>query len=128
HLHRRAILGMDHPAADQIAELVGGEIGAREYCEHARHRLRCLSVDAFDACMRVGRAHEAGMGLSGTTDVGGVMALAGNESLVLFAAHRGADAGRAHALPPEPKRTATRRPSASCLLPSPWPGRRPQSL
>ena len=29
HLHRRAVLGMDHPAADQIADLVGGKLARR---------------------------------------------------------------------------------------------------
>ena len=30
HLHRRTVLGINHPAADQIADLVGGEIGTGE--------------------------------------------------------------------------------------------------
>ena len=100
HLHRAAVLGMDHPAADQIAQLVDREIGAGEHRHHARHFTRCRGVDALDARMGMGRADETGMGLAGSVDVGGVVPLAGDESLVLFAAHRRADAGRAHAFLP----------------------------
>jgi len=33
--HRRTVLRMDHPAADQPADFVGGEIVAGEDCQHA---------------------------------------------------------------------------------------------
>ena len=33
HLHRRAVLGMDHPAANEIADLVGGEVLAGEHAD-----------------------------------------------------------------------------------------------
>ena len=96
HLHRAAVLGMDQPAADQVADLVGGELGAGEHRQHARHRGGGFVVDLLDTGMGVRRAHEIGMRLAGPRDIGGVVALAGDETLVLFTAHRRADPGRAH--------------------------------
>ncbi len=96
HLHLRAVLGGDHPAADEIADLVGGKLGAGEHREHARHGGGRLGVDLPDLGVGMGRAQEIGMGLARTVDVVRVMTLAGDEALVLFAAHRRADAGRAH--------------------------------
>ena len=37
HLHLRAVLGRDHPAANEIADLVRGNLGAGEHREHAGH-------------------------------------------------------------------------------------------
>ena len=122
HLHRRAVLGMDHPAADQIADLVGGQFGAGEHREHARHA-GAAGVDRFDLGVRVRRAHEIGVGLAGPIDVVGVVALAGNEALILLAAHCGADTGRTHGFLPvdrECVRCSIRRLSA-CPRRRPWP-------
>ena len=41
HLHRRAVLGMDHPAADQPADLVRLDIGAGEDTDDAPLDARC---------------------------------------------------------------------------------------
>ncbi len=96
HLHRRAVLGVDHPAADQTADLVGGELGAGQHGKHARHPVGGSVIDLADFGARMGRPQEAGMGLPRAVDVGGVLALAGDEALILFAAYRRTDAGRAH--------------------------------
>ena len=53
-LHRRAVLGVDHPAADQTADLVGGEIVAGEHGEDARHRQRRRRVDRSDVACACG--------------------------------------------------------------------------
>src|SRR5262245_66077460 len=44
----------------------------------------------------MGRAQEVGVALAGTVDVVGVVAFARHEALVLFAADRCTDSGRAH--------------------------------
>jgi len=43
--HRRAVLGVDHPAADEPADLVGRHIVAGIDRDHARHGLRPGDVD-----------------------------------------------------------------------------------
>ena len=96
HLHRRAVLGMDHPAADQIADLVGGEFGAGEHGDDAGHGLGRTDVDALDPGAGMRRAHEHRSRLARPHHVVGVLALAGNETEVFLAAHRRADPGRAH--------------------------------
>jgi hypothetical protein len=45
-LHRRAVLGMDHPATDQATDLVGGEVLAGEDPDHSRHGPGGGRVDA----------------------------------------------------------------------------------
>ena len=94
--HRRAVLVVDHPAADQPADLVGHEIIAGENREHAGRRLGRGRVDAIEGGVGMRRAHEHRIGLAGLVDVVGVPALAGDEAEVFFAADWGADAGRGH--------------------------------
>ena len=96
HLHRRAVLRRDRPAADQIADLVGREIGAGQHRDDARHALRFRAVDLPDLRVRVRRADEIDVGLARTIDVVGVLALAGDEPVVFLAADCRADPGRAH--------------------------------
>ncbi len=96
HLHRRAVFGMDHPAADEIADLVGGKFGTGEYRKHTRHAGGSLGVDRFDRGVGVRGADEKGVALTGAVDVVGVVALAGDEAVVFLAAHCGADPGRTH--------------------------------
>ena len=96
HLHRRAVLGMDHPAADQIADLVGRKLGAGQHRDHAGHSSRRGDVDLLDPGVRMRRAHEHRAGLARPADVVGVLALAGDEAEVFLAAHRCADPGRGH--------------------------------
>ncbi len=95
HLHRRAVLGMDHPAANQVAYLVGGQIRADEHGNHARHFLRRAGIDAFDLGVGMRRAHEGGAGLARPHHVVGILSLARDEAEVFLSAHRRADPGRA---------------------------------
>ena len=96
HLHRRAVLRQHGPAADQIAELVLGELRAGEHAGDAGHAGRGLGVDVPDLGVRVRRADEIDRGLARPADVVGVVAFAGDEAMVFLAAHWGADTGRTH--------------------------------
>ena len=96
HLHRRAVLRRDRPAADQIADLVGREIGAGQHRDDAGHAFRFGAVDLLDLRVRVRRADEIDVGLARAVDVVGVLALAGDEPVVFLAADCRADPGRAH--------------------------------
>src|SRR5271156_686215 len=87
---------MDHPAANEIADLVGGEFLAGEYTADSGHCGSGLGIDRFDGRVRVRRADEISVGLAGPADIVGGMALAGDEPLVFLAAHCGADPGRTH--------------------------------
>src|SRR5690606_27865044 len=126
--------GVDHPAADQVADLIGGEIRTGEHRQDTGHRRRCLGIDAHDARMRMRRAQETGMRLPRTADVIGVAAPAGDETLVFFTADRRPDAGTGHGVsssPPLGNRIVTRcpptPPPAACCRPVPWPWPRPRS-
>ena len=99
-LHGRAVLGVDHPAANEPADLVGGDVGACIDRQAARRFHRGGGIDALDVGVGVRRAHEHGVGLAGAIDVVGVLALAGDEALVFLATHWRADAGCAHGCPP----------------------------
>src|SRR5262245_31992284 len=91
---------MDHPAADQAADLVLGDVLS---CEHAKHawRLRSLRrVDLGDLGMRMWAAHEIAVDLSFEVDVVSVPALAGNESMVFLALDSCANARLAHPASP----------------------------
>ena len=59
--------------------------------EHARELRRGAGVDAVDARMGVGRAHEGRIGLAGGRGIIGEAAAPGDEPLVLEARHRPAD-------------------------------------
>ena len=96
HFHRRAVLGMDHPAADQIADLVGSKLGAGQDRDNAGRGGGRLGVDRFDFRVRVRGTEKVGVGLPGPVDVVGIVALAGDETLIFLAAHRNADTGSAH--------------------------------
>ena len=95
-LHRRSVLRMDHPAADEAADLVGRDVVAGEDRNHARGFQGGGSVDLLDRRMRVRRAQKIGVSLSRTVDVVDVVPLAGDEANVFAALDGGADAGRAH--------------------------------
>ena len=99
-LHRRAVLGMDQPAADETADAVVGEIGAGEHGDDARCRLRLGRADRLDAGMGVRRAHEGRVGHALELDVVGVPALAGDEAPVFLAKNTGADAVLSHGATP----------------------------
>ena len=82
-LHARAILGMDHPAADQAADLVFLDFLGGEHIDHARHFLGLGGVDRLDRGMGMGAAHEIGVGLVFQVDVVGILALAREETACL---------------------------------------------
>ena len=96
HLHRRAVLGMDHPAADQTADLVGRKLRAGEHVDHAGHGLGRADVDLLDLGARVRRAYEHGAGFARPDHVVGISAVSGDEANVFLTAYRRADPGRAH--------------------------------
>src|SRR5262245_10362775 len=114
---------MDHPAADEMADLVGSEIGAGEHVDAGApaHRAR---VDALDFGVRVRRADEERMALARAVEVVGVMATSGDEPDVFLAAHRGADPGRAHGVLPAGLVSY----SAACLAPPPPMSRAPAAI
>ena len=99
-LHGRAVLGVDHPAADQAADLVLGDVLAGEDGETAGRGQRGARVDLLEGCVRVRRAHEIGPGLAGAIDVVGVLPLAGDEPLVFLALYGRPHAGVGHGVPP----------------------------
>ena len=98
--HRRAVLGMDHPAANEAADLIGGDMLAGENGDDARHFGGCRAIDAVDGRMSVRRAHKIGMGLARAVDVIDIAAFAGDEANIFLALDRGADAGCAHSVSP----------------------------
>src|SRR2546426_6138071 len=73
--------------------MVAGKLGAGEPRDHTG---RLAAVDAPDPGVSMARAQKIGVALAGTIDVGRVVTLAGDETMILFAAHRRADSGRAH--------------------------------
>jgi hypothetical protein len=129
HFHRRAVFGVDHPAADQIADLVGGKFGAGEDREHAR-RLGCRrDVDRLDRGVGVRGSEKISVGLAGPVDVIGVMTGPGDEAAVFFAAHRGANPGRAHGFrPPGNRRLRIAYSAALLVAPPPRIARAPAAI
>ncbi len=102
HLHRRAVLGMDHPAADQIADAVGLQFLAGQHAVDAGHGLRLLDVDLLDLGMRVGAAHECRVFHSRHNHVVDIASGAGDEPFVFLARNACADAFDSHkSVPPE---------------------------
>ncbi len=95
-LHRRAVLGGDGPARDDVADAVGLHLGAGMDGDHALHRQRRGGVDALDAGMGHRTAHEGGVGLVLHADVVGILAPAGDEAAVFLAGDARADALIAH--------------------------------
>ena len=57
-LHRRTVLGMDGPAADMRADLVGDGVRAGQHRDDAGRLQRRGSVDLVDRRVRVRRTHE----------------------------------------------------------------------
>ena len=100
-LVRLAVLVLDHPAADQAADLGVGDVLAGEDLDDARHRLGGRDVDALDPGMGVRRAHEVGMRGPRERQVVDVAAGAGQEALVFLPLDPGANSGlRGHGYTP----------------------------
>lgn len=87
---------MDHPAADDVADRVLGQLVAIENADHAGHLLGFGRIDALDLRMCVRRADEMGLLHARHNHIVGVFALAGDEPLVFLARHAGADAFHSH--------------------------------
>jgi hypothetical protein len=90
---------MDHPAADEAADLVGREILAGQDRDDPGHGFRGRLGDAADVGVRMRRADEIRAGLARTGQVVRVAAHAGDETLILLAAHPCPDPGRGHGSP-----------------------------
>ncbi len=99
--HGRAILVVDHPAADEPADLVRRDVIASEDGQHAGHGGGLLGVDLLDVRMGVRRTQEIGMGLPRTVDIVRVIALAGDEAEIFLARNARADSSGRHDAPPE---------------------------
>ena len=95
-LHRRAVLGMDHPAADQPLHAVGRQVLARQHGDHAGHGQGRRGIDRADAGMGVRAAHEHRMALARLGEVVCVMAAAGDEAEIFLAADRLSDQRGTH--------------------------------
>ena len=63
-LHRRAVLRMDHHAADESADLVGCDVVAGEHGDDAGGVSCGVGVDLVNCRMRMWRAQEIGVGLA----------------------------------------------------------------
>ena len=84
-LHRRAVRAGDEPAARQAAHFPVDVLAGEDF-NHAGHRLGFGQVNVFDDGVRVRAAHKHGIGLVGLGDVVGVVACAGQETVVFLAA------------------------------------------
>ena len=91
-LHRRTVDVGDPPAARDAVDIVGGEVGAGEDGDDARHRGSRRGIDRLEVGMGVMRAQEHAEGHVPELHVGDVVALAGEEALVFLAEDRRADA------------------------------------
>src|SRR3984885_9245602 len=87
---------MNHPAANEAADLVGRDVVAGEDRDDAWRLKSRRRVDSVDRRMGVRRAEEIRIGLARTVDVVDVMALAGDEADVFCAFDGGAECGHAH--------------------------------
>src|SRR6516162_4406869 len=87
---------MNHPSADQIADLVGGELGAGENRKHARHFGGRFYVDRLDRRVGMRRPQKICVNLPRPIDIVGVVARSSDEAAVFLAAHWSADTGCAH--------------------------------
>ncbi len=100
-LVRLAVLVLDHPAADQAADLGVGDVLAGEDRDHARHRLGGRGVDALDLGVGVRRTQEVRVGRARERQVVDIAAGAGQEALVFRPLDPGAYSGlRGHGYTP----------------------------
>ena len=83
--HRRAVAVLDRDAGRIRLIAGGGEIGAGEDREHARHGERLARVDRADRAVRMRAPHHRHVGLALDIDVVGVAPLATDERQVFFA-------------------------------------------
>jgi hypothetical protein len=96
HFHRRAVLGGDGPAADQVADLVFDKLLAVQHREHAGHLQRLGGVDTLDLRMGMRAADEMRESRAHEFDVVDIATFAGDETLVFLAHNAGANAFDTH--------------------------------
>src|SRR5437764_14091093 len=99
-LHRRTVFRMDHPAADEAADLVLGDVFAGKYGDHPVFGRPLRDVYLLDRGMCMRAAHEISIDLALEIDVIGIAPLAGDEAVVFLALYAGADSCLAHDIPP----------------------------
>ncbi len=89
---------MDHPAADQIADLVIDDLLSGQYVDHAGHSLGRGGIDSLDLGVGMRAAHERGVSHAMQADIVDIAALAGDETLVFLAHHASANTFYTHIL------------------------------
>ena len=94
--HGGTVLTGDPPAAGHPTEARRGQVLPGVDSHHARAGCSRGRVYGGDSRVGIGRTHHAGEGLAGPVDIIGVGALPRQETEILFAAHRGADALLTH--------------------------------
>ena len=95
-------VGQRHGAGQKVAA-AGFDVRAGDHGEHARRRSGRRDVERTDPGVRLGRADDAAVGLTGDVDVVGVAPLARDEALILHPPHRLADPEFRHGdFPPQP--------------------------
>src|SRR4029077_10611275 len=117
----------NHPTAYEIADLIGGEFGAGKNREHTQHLGGRLDVDRLDCGVSVRGTEEISVSLAWPVDIVGVVTGPGDEAAVFFAAHRGADTGRAPGLRPPGNRALPIRRLGSLRRSRAWHARPQQS-
>src|SRR5262245_4187894 len=91
---------MDHPAADEVADLILGEVRTGIDSKKTGRSKLGSAIARLQAPVRMRRAHEDCIDLARPVDVVGVLALAGDEALIFLAPNGSADAGGGHGFPP----------------------------
>src|SRR5258708_11902653 len=127
-LVRLAVLVLDHPAADQAADLGIDQILAGENLDHARHFLRRSDIDALDPGVRMRRTQEIRMRATHEFQIVDEVTIAREQTLVFRTQDPGADTGGGGhgAIPPLISWPARRpgSPSRCCGSPCSGPGYR----
>jgi hypothetical protein len=93
-----------HEERRERAELLGGRIGAGEHAQDTGSRFCRRDIDPADAGMGMRRVHHRRVALMRQVDVVDVAGAAGDEALVLDAAHRLPDSEFEHGFPPDDDR------------------------
>ncbi len=98
--HGRAVLVVNLPAAGEAADTVRGHVRAGQNGDYPIGFFGLGRVDPVDGGVGMRRAQNPGMALPGTVDVVGVVAVAGQEPLILDPLDGRADARAGHRATP----------------------------
>ena len=96
HIHRRTVFGMDHPAANNVADTVTGKLFSIKNSNHTGHHACGFAVDLLDFGVGVGRAHKCGKMHASHFVIIRITAHAGDESLIFLAQYPCADTFNSH--------------------------------